>query len=1153
MPTMPSRPSAGAVAPRRDAARSPATPEEGAPPEPGVNLGRVAPSAGPRQRRPKIVVKGGAQAGGAGGSGLAAPLDYPVQPSKIQSPPLRDDTLARDRLLDWLSIKIHGRVVLLVAEAGYGKTTLLADFSRRTRVRVLWFRLDRGDRDWVGFMAHLVAAVRVHQPAFGASTAALLRQTATTAPPIEAVLDTFLRELATLPNDPTAFVFDDVHLVDDAADVRQILRELLARGPERMSFVFSSRREPPIRLARLRALGEVAEIDTDDLRFDPVETERLFTETYEMPLEPSVLVELNRRTEGWAASLQLVRAALHDRNPAQVRTFISSLSGAEGHLYEYLAEEVVGDLEPDLQEFLMRTSVLDTVDLILGPVAAGITEAETRAFMAEAERHGLFGKRGPQARSSAKAHPLVRDFLQARLNRAEGPLRVREIHARVAKEAESVDWHVSARHYQASGQDDDASRVLSSSIELILARGSYVAGQDIAASLSNPGLVGPIGLVLASRIALQKGAAGEALELAEQAWAMSPTSTAVVVNLAAARALAGDVVGSLDAAHLLELSGRAEFASIGRAMLTTMRASVDGSIEVAERDLVELASSLEREGATHYLGVALLNRSILQIAMAEFSAALDTASSAISQLEASSAGIELVSAHVAHASALAFLGDIGAAREEIGDALRRAPSGQAPELAADIAEMEALVGETARAWPLIRDVADRLDSSTIFGEQVLFARSLLSLQDGDIDRARRDIAKFRHGQPTAAMAFEAKRLLAEGLLLALEGVPGASAAAIEGRRLAATQGARFWARFGETLTLLADRDRDPSDGILRTLEETPSVISSLAELVLSRLSDLAPQTFAAVATEAERRPWRWRPSTRRALQRFDPPHVHLIARLLERIGEAEDIERLRDAGRRGRGRAGLRLGLTLARRLADRVFVEDLGRVQIAIGTRVVEGGEVRRKVLALLCLLLSRPKFSSTRDEVLDSLWPEHDPTSALNSLNQTVYFLRRVFEPEFRDETSPGYVGQDGETIWLDSNLIDCRSRRCLQIIRSMPRNPTPEGSIDLAAQYRGRFALDFAYEEWSGPYRDALHAAYLRVVEHAVRLDLDSGHFDRGTFIAERASEVDPDSEEIQAALVRLYRHSGAHAAAAEQYAHYAHVLRDLGVEPPALVDV
>ncbi|HUG30488.1 MAG TPA: AAA family ATPase, partial [Candidatus Limnocylindria bacterium] len=426
--------------------------------------------------------------------------EYPVQISKVQAPPLREETLARDRLLEWLSVKIHRRAVLLIAEAGYGKTTLLADFSRRTRLRVLWFRLDRGDRDWVGLLAYLVAAVRIHVPDFGTSTSALLRETATAAPPLDAVLDTFLRELGGLPNDPTAIVFDDFHLVDDSPDVRHVLRELLTRGPERMSFVFASRREPPIRLARLRALGEVAELGTDDLRFDAAETERLFRETYAMRLEPAVLAELSRRTEGWAASLQLVRAAIHDRDPGQVRAFISSLSGAEGHLYEYLAEEVVGELPADLQLFLMRTSVLETVDLTLGPIAAEVDDAAARSLIDDGERHGLFGKGSPNSRYMVRAHPLVRDFLQDRLTRSIGEDGVQAVHLRVARVAESVDWRLAARHYLAASREDDARRVLSAAIEQILATGAYAAAQDLASSLPSGGLAGAADLVLRSRL-----------------------------------------------------------------------------------------------------------------------------------------------------------------------------------------------------------------------------------------------------------------------------------------------------------------------------------------------------------------------------------------------------------------------------------------------------------------------------------------------------------------------------------------------------------------------------------------------------------------------------------------------------------------------------
>jgi DNA-binding SARP family transcriptional activator len=319
------------------------------------------------------------------------------------------------------------------------------------------------------------------------------------------------------------------------------------------------------------------------------------------------------------------------------------------------------------------------------------------------------------------------------------------------------------------------------------------------------------------------------------------------------------------------------------------------------------------------------------------------------------------------------------------------------------------------------------------------------------------------------------------------------------------------------------------------------------------MKDLDEIATQELTREVERRPWRWRSTARHMLASDSFQDRRGAADLLELIGELADVRRLRDASKAMRDRSHPKLGYRLARRLAAHVIVEDLGRVRITAGSRTIEGGDIRRKVLALLCLLVSRPRFASTREEVVDSLWPDLDPQSALNSLNQTVYFLRRVFEPNYEEDTSPGYVGQDGETIWLDPELVEGRSRRCLDLIRVTLAPPSPQAALTLANEYRGKFALDFSYEEWSGPYRDSLHAGYLRVMEQAIRSDLDSGHFERGIFLAERALEVDSDAEEIQAALVRLYRLSGAYAAAAEQYAHYAQAMRDLGVEPAAYLDV
>ena len=111
--------------------------------------------------------------------------EFPLQAAKVQRPALRAETLQRDRLLDWLAAQGQSRVILVTAEAGYGKTTLLADFSRRTRRRVLWFRIDENDRSWVSVVRYLVAAAQEVDPDFGPETQGLLE--ARSAPPADPV------------------------------------------------------------------------------------------------------------------------------------------------------------------------------------------------------------------------------------------------------------------------------------------------------------------------------------------------------------------------------------------------------------------------------------------------------------------------------------------------------------------------------------------------------------------------------------------------------------------------------------------------------------------------------------------------------------------------------------------------------------------------------------------------------------------------------------------------------------------------------------------------------------------------------------------------------------------------------------------------------
>ncbi len=338
-------------------------------------------------------------------------------------------------------------------------------------------------------------------------------------------------------------------------------------------------------------------------------------------------------------------------------------------------------------------------------------------------------------------------------------------------------------------------------------------------------------------------------------------------------------------------------------------------------------------------------------------------------------------------------------------------------------------------------------------------------------------------------------------------------------------------------------------------EDDSSFLSIQAELVVARLPHLDLAHLEIVRREAAYRPERWRWALRHHLTNHiaDLAPIRRAADLLEMIGAAEDIRLLRSIARNKRLKMP-DVGRTLLRRLAPTAYVDDLGRVTIRIGDRVVLGTDVRKKVLSLLAFLLTRPQFTASREQVMEALWPEMEPEAAANSLNQTSYFLRQVFEPRADDEASAGYVTSRGDLIWLDPGLVHSKSQDCWSLIARIRQDASPALVTLLAETYTRRFATDFLYDDWASSFRDTLHATFLDRAERSIVADMQAGAFDRAVTVAQLALQADPDAEEIELCLLRLYRLTGANAAAAEQYVHYASVFREqLGEEPPPLEDI
>jgi DNA-binding SARP family transcriptional activator len=720
----------------------------------------------------------------------------------------------------------------------------------------------------------------------------------------------------------------------------------------------------------------------------------------------------------------------------------------------------------------------------------------------------------------------------------------------VADAAADRDWRTAAHHYREAGEHASVAETISRALPEIIGGGQHEAAAEAIDQLP-PGVRLPSLALVDSRIQMQHRQVGDAIALSrtvlQQTNLGTPESDFALLNLASSYIHNGVTADSIPVAQLLgDTTASEQLRLIARGTALLIGASRSGDLTLFKGHLREMAD-VQRDRYPHFFGVTSLNLAIVAIAQDDPESASRLATEAIDALETTSSRIELAAAYAARASALAML----ALNEDAAAAI---------DLAAGIDKLEASVERADLADSfldpdnagvylnaLAEAAGDNVNALTFAAQQ----EALYHARRHQFDAAFDAVAALSRNPPPPSIAATTVSACVEAYVAAAAAAPQAPELARRARGAAVAQAATRWTRVAELLVAHGGTTEAFTNAVGSIGRIAPWNLTFIADLVVGRIDQLGDAAWDAVGLAATRHPARWRFALRRSIA--TPGDVSpRAAGLLDGIGDKSDVKRLRELARQHRrSPVASELGRGLARRLAERVYVEDMGAVSISIGPRTVSGSTTRRKVLGLLCFLLTKPSMTSPRDQVLDAIWPDLDPVDALNSLNQTVYFLRRVFEEKYVDDLSPGYVHHESDLIWLDQALVASRSNDCRALIKSLPSSPSTDHVASLVDLYQGRFALDFEYEEWASPYRDWLHAGYLEIVERAVVSDLESGHFARGISVARRVLDVDPNAENVELSLLRLYRASGAHAAAAEQYSHYASTLREqVGIEPPPL---
>ncbi|MGD8814859.1 MAG: LuxR C-terminal-related transcriptional regulator [Anaerolineales bacterium] len=359
---------------------------------------------------------------------------------------------------------MHKKLTLISAPAGFGKTTLASDWvgalqsksGKRTSMesKAAWISLDEDDREQARFLGYLIAALnRIDGigPKLGEEAIGLLHSQGR--PPTETILTALINEMASIPA-RVILVLDDYHLVETTA-IDDAMAFMLEHLPSQMHLLIASREDPHLPLARLRARGQLNELRAADLRFTSKEAAEFLNHTRGLSLSTEDIAALERRTEGWIAGLEL--AALSMQGKEDKSALIKSLTGSHRFVLDYLVEEVLDQQSQDIQEFLLKTSILNRLTGLLCDALTGQgTGQQTLEYL---EHVNLFIVPLDHERRWYRYHHLFMDLLRQRLyqraasSKGDSGWVVAELHKRASDWYESNGLEIDAFHHATAAND----------------------------------------------------------------------------------------------------------------------------------------------------------------------------------------------------------------------------------------------------------------------------------------------------------------------------------------------------------------------------------------------------------------------------------------------------------------------------------------------------------------------------------------------------------------------------------------------------------------------------------------------------------------------------------------------------------------------------
>ncbi len=369
-----------------------------------------------------------------------------------------DCLIPRSRLFPFFEEIRQKRLTTVIAGAGYGKSTLIFQATESLKMPVSWYRLDSYDTDLKTFLYYLIDGLRKHLPEFGRRTLEKLAKIPDSDKTAKNIQNIFLSEIDQFVTEDIIVVLDDFHEVDESEEICQWVTYLIENMSSKMHMIISSRTEPNVPLSMFRARRQVFEIKESQLAFSIGEIEQLFLQVFQLPLRKPTLETLWQKTQGWVSALILFYHALQKKNAKEIENLLVKLRGSHVIVSEYLEENVYHLQQPEIRDFLLKTSILERIHV--GFCNHFLAIGNSAEILEHLEVRHLFTYPMDPEGQWYRYHQLFQDFLRKRLFSNLQEEQIRQLHVSAAATYERQGEFLEALRHYLQGHDFEKASTL---------------------------------------------------------------------------------------------------------------------------------------------------------------------------------------------------------------------------------------------------------------------------------------------------------------------------------------------------------------------------------------------------------------------------------------------------------------------------------------------------------------------------------------------------------------------------------------------------------------------------------------------------------------------------------------------------------------------